>query len=261
MRRIAIINQKGGSGKTTTTVSLGACLAEQNKRVLIIDLDGQHSTTLWFAAQAVGRGVFELFVEPTVVLKNLIRPTATPRLSLVASSAWLVGAEKALSKEPKAETILREKMSAVEDDFDYVLIDCPPTLGVLAINALTAADEVLAPVEAHFMGCQGLAQLIQSVQLVGQRLNPGLTFAGIFACRVDHRTKHSPEIVEMLRKRFPETLRTTIRENIRLAECPSTGVPITTYAPTSTGAEDYRALATEIIEQEGGLRHAKVANQ
>jgi chromosome partitioning protein len=264
VRRIAIINQKGGAGKTTTTVSLGAALAERDKRVLIIDLDPQYSATTWLAVHPVGQGVFDLFAETErSQLKDLIQATTTANLSLVGSSAWLVGAEKALANEPGAETILRDKLATVENEFDYVLIDCPPTLGVLSINALTAVNEVLVPVAAQVMNLHGIAQLHQTIELVKKRLNPQLHFAGILACRLDQRTNHGPEIVLKLRERFPETLRTTIRENVKLAECPSMGEPITSYAPTSAGAEDYRALADELMQQEQqeeGGEYAKAAN-
>lgn len=252
MRTIAVVNQKGGTGKTTTAVSLAATLAEAGKRVLLVDLDPQYSTTTWLATHSPGRGIFDIFAEPEKTnLNDLVNATSTPNLSLVAASAWLVGAEKALSNEPGAETILREKLKGLPADaFDYVLVDCAPTLGVLTVNALTAVQEVLVPVECHVMGLQGLAQLIQTVDLVRKRLNSKLQIAGILPCRLDQRTNHGPEIVEKLRTRFKETFRTAIRENVRLAECPSMGEPITAYAPTSPGAEDYRKLAQEIIAQE-----------
>lgn len=251
MRTIAIVNQKGGSGKTTTTVNLGACLAEAGKRVLVIDLDPQYSSTTWLATHKVGRGIFDLFAESeTTKLKDLIQATETPNLSLVGASAWLVGAEKALSNEPGAEIIFREKLIPIAGEFDFVLVDCQPTLGVLTVNALSAVNEVIVPVECHYMGLQGLAQIIQTVDVVKKRLNPKLAITGILPCRLDNRTNHGPEVVEKLRSRFNETLKTCIRENIRLAECPSTGMPITTYAPNSPGAEDYRALAKEILAQE-----------
>lgn len=260
MRRIAIINQKGGAGKTTTTVSLGAALAEQGKRVLIIDLDPQFSTTTWLAIHPVGRGIFDLFAETEKTdLKTLIQPTTTANLSLVGSSAWLVGAEKALASEPGAENILREKLSAIEGMFEYVLIDCPPGLGILSVNALTAVNETLVPVGAQVMHLQGLAQLQQTIELVRKRLNPTLHISGVLACRVDQRTNHGPEVVETLRTRFPQTFRTFIRENTKLGECPSHGESILSYAPTSSGAEDYRALAEEVLNHEGG-KYAKAAN-
>lgn len=263
MRAIAIVNQKGGTGKTTTTVSLGAALAERGRRVLLIDLDPQHSTTTWLAVEDVGKGVFDLFAEPEKTNpQSLVRPTATEYLYLLGASVWLVGAEKALSNQPGAETILREKLGELDGArFDYVLLDCSPTLGVLTVNALTAVAEVLVPVECHVMGLQGLAQLLQTVEVVRKRLNPGLRIAGILACRLDNRTNHGPEIVAKLRSRFPQTFQTVIRENVRLAECPSMGEPITAYAPSSSGAEDYRALAEELLSQEGKEGYGPAANQ
>jgi chromosome partitioning protein len=262
MRTIAVVNQKGGTGKTTTSVCLGAALAEAGRRVLLIDLDPQYSTTTWLTIEDVGVGVFGLFAEPEKTrLADLARPTGTPNLALAGASVWLVGAEKALSTEPGAETILREQVRTLGDEvFDYLLIDCPPTLGVLTVNALTAVREVLVPVECHVMGLQGLAQLLKTVDLIRKRLNPALAITGILACRLDGRTKHGPEIVARLRSRFPETYQTAIRENVRLAECPSMGDPITAYAPASSGAEDYRALAEEVMAQEGRRTHGPVAN-
>jgi chromosome partitioning protein len=257
MRTIAIVNQKGGSGKTTTSVNLAATLAERGRRVLVIDLDPQHSTTTWFDVGDGGRGVFDLFAEPERTrLSSLVVATTTEGVSVVPSSPWLAGAEKALATEPGAEQVLREKMKELSpDQFDYVLVDCPPTLGVLAVNALTAVTEVLVPVESHVMGLHGLAKLMVTVETVRKRLNPSLRVTGILACRVDVRTNHGREVVEKIRERFPALLyRTLIRENVRLAECPSQGVPITSYATGSHGAEDYRALAAEVIGQEEG-RH------
>ena len=253
MRTIAIVNQKGGSAKTTTSVNLAATLAEQGRRVLIIDLDPQHSATTWYDVTEGGRGVFDLFAEPEQTsLGSLIFQTTTAGVWMVPSSPWLVGAEKALSTEPGAEQLLREKIKELDPArFDYILIDCPPTLGVLTVNALTAVTEVIVPVECHVMGLHGLAKLMQTVETVKKRLNASLGITGIVACRVDHRTKHGREVVEKVRERFPQLLyRTLIRENVRLAECPSQGIPITAYAGSSNGAEDYRNLATEIIAQE-----------
>lgn len=253
MRIIAVVNQKGGSGKTTATVNLAATLAATGRRVLLVDLDPQYSATQWLDIADVGHGVFDLFADPeNTTLESLIRPTSSENISIAPSSPWLVGAEKAMAGEPGAEQCLREKLKEMgEDKYDYVLIDCPPTLGILTVNALNAAREVLVPVECHVMGLHGLAQLWKTVDLVKKRLNPGLKVCGIVACRVDRRTKHGKEVVEMLRERFAtETLKTEIRENVRLAECPSQGVPITVYAPSSPGAEDFRKLAQEIIGQE-----------
>jgi chromosome partitioning protein len=251
VRIVAIVNQKGGSGKTTTAVNLAAALGEKKRRVLVIDLDPQASASNWYGVKEAGRGLLEVFTDGRG-LASLIEPTAAPGVSIVASSAWLVGIEKALAAEVGAEALLRKRAAALTaDQWDYVLIDCPPTLGILTVNALTAAAEVLVPVEAHVMALNGLVQLLQTIEAVKERLHAQLELAGILACRVDARTRHALEVVEQLRERFPKLVyRTVIRENVRLAECPSFGKPITQYEPSSHGAEDYRALAAEVLKQE-----------
>jgi len=251
MRTFAIANQKGGSGKTTTCVNLAAALGEQECRVLLVDLDPQHSATAWLGLKDAGKGVYGLFAEDAL-LADLVRQTNTPGVDLIPSSPWLVGVEKVLAGEVGAETILKRSLEALPGGWDYVLVDCPPTLGVLTVNALAAVQELLVPVEAHVMALGGLAHLLNTVEVVRNRLNPELMVSGILACRVDLRTRHAREVVEQLRERSGELVyRTFIRENIRLAECPSFGQPITQYDPKSAGAADYRALAREIMEQEG----------
>jgi chromosome partitioning protein len=262
MRSIAIVNQKGGTGKSTTAVNLGAALAEQGRRVLIIDLDPQYSATSWYAVDKPDGGLADMLMEPdTVSLKDLVRQTATERVSIIPATPKLGSAERVLAGDSGAETVLREKLSELPGDlFDYVLVDCPGNLGLLTGNALTAVQEVLIPVESHIMGVQGLAQLMQKVEQVKKRLNPDLTIAGILACRVDSRTRHSLEVVETLRERFTQTTyQTVIRENVKLAECPSMGCPIMAYAPASHGSEDYRQLGKEVIAQERRGAHGKTA--
>lgn len=247
MRTVAVAMQKGGSGKTTTTVNLAAALAEKGKRVLVVDVDPQANATSWFGVRDAGKGVFAALCENGSLSDILVR-TGTEGVDLVPSSAWLVGAEKALAGEVGAETLLRRRLRTVADSYDAALIDTPPTLGVLTVGALVAADEVLVPVEAHVMALNGLAQLLQTVDAVRDRLNEGLRILGVAACRVDMRTRHSQEVVDELRKRFPaETFRTVVRENVRLAEAPSFGQPVTAYDTRSAGAEDHRALAAEIL--------------
>lgn len=250
MRSIAVVNQKGGTSKTTTAVNIAATLAEQDRRVLLVDLDPQHSATDWFLGNAeVGKGIFSVLVENGNVF-DVVHQTQVAGVDLVPSSSWLVGAEKALAGEVGAETTLQRKLEKVSG-YDYVLMDCPPQLGILTINALVAAREVLVPVEAHVMALSGLAQLMETVELVQERLNSELKITGILPCRVDNRTRHAREVVDQLRQRFGALVYgTTVRENVRLAEAPSFGEPITVYDPSSAGAEDHRALAQEVIAQE-----------
>jgi chromosome partitioning protein len=253
MRLFAITNQKGGSGKTTTAVNLAAALGEKKRRALVIDLDPQCSATSWFGLKNTEKGIFSVFIENGNVL-DLISKTNVTDVDAIPASPWLVGAEKALAGEVGAETILRRQLQHLpQERWDYLLIDCPPALGILTINALAAVREMLVPVEAHVLALEGLAQLLQTVDVVQERLNPALEISGILACRVDGRTRHAHEVVEHLQGRFGNLVyNTVIRENVRLAECPSFAKPITQYDPRSYGAKDYRALAAEVIRQERG---------
>ncbi len=250
MRKIAIINQKGGSGKTTTAVNLAASLAEKKRNVLVIDIDPQASTTLWFGKKNDGKDLFELFID-TVKIESIITQTDVEHVDLIPSSSWLIGLEKRLAQEVGAETILKQKVQQLANRWDYLIIDCPPTLGILTINALTTADEIIVPVEARIMALSGLMQLLDTVNVIKERLNPKLRISGIVPCRVDHRTNHAKEVVKELRNNFKDKVyKTAIRENIRLAEAPSYVQPITSYDSRSNGAHDYRALAREVIKQE-----------
>lgn len=247
MRLIAIVNQKGGSGKTTTAVSLAAALANIGKKVLLIDMDPQASASMWFGFKDKGKNLFEVLTGQKSFCEA-VEKSNIDKIDILPSSPLLSGIEKALSNEVGAEKILKGKFEALpEKPWDYLLIDCPPTLGLLSLNALSLAKEVLVPVETHVMALHGLVQLLKTIQLVQERLNPDLKICGILPCRVDFRTKHSPEVLEQLKKRFNHQVFTSvIRENIRLAEAPLHKKPITLYDNKSNGAKDYQVLAEEI---------------
>jgi len=250
LRTIAVSNQKGGSGKTTTAVNLSAALSEQGHRVLLVDLDPQASASSWLGFRDGDRGLLDVFTE-NVHLGHLTRPTRVPNVDIVPASPWLVGIDKALSTEVGAETLLRTAFARLPARWDYVVVDCPPSLGFLAIAAFVACQSLLIPVETRVMALGGLAALLRTMERVRERLNPSLSLVGTVPCRVDLRTKLSRTIVQRLRERFADLVfDSIIRENVRLAEAPSFEQPITTYAPTSTGASDYRAVAAELRERE-----------
>lgn len=250
MKTIAVTNQKGGSGKTTTAVNLAAAIAELGQPVLVLDLDPQHSASDWLGVENVDRGLFGVFTDE-VRLASLVRNTHVPDLALVAGSPWLTGIDRALANEVGGEVLLRSAVRALPQHWSYVIIDCPPSLGLLGVAALAAADSLLVPVETRVMALAGLVSLLNTTERVRERLNPGLTVEGIVACRVDLRTNLSRDVVSRLRARFGDLVfSAVIRENVRLAEAPSFRQPITAYAPASTGTEDYRALARELIAKQ-----------
>lgn len=259
MRIIALMNQKGGVGKTTTTVNLGAALAEAGKRVLLVDLDPQAHLTINYGVDPdpEAASLYDVLVEEKP-LAEAVRKVGDG-LDLVASSIDLAAAEVELVSVMGREMILRKRLEAVAGKYDFVLFDCPPSLGLLTINALAAAGEVIIPMQPHFLAMQGSAKLLETVQLVNKRMNPKLKVAGIVLTMFDAQTKLSTEVVQEL-QRFIEEAKgqplpwadavifgSKIRRNIKLAECPSFGQPVTAYDPASNGAADYRALAKEVL--------------
>ena len=252
MRCVAIANQKGGAAKTTTTVNLAAALGELGRTVLVIDLDPQGNTTDWLGAGGAEAGAHELLVDATA-LAALVSPTEVTGVSAIAATRALLGTERMLAREVGAELILQRKLKSGDAGaaWDYVLIDTPPTLGILTLNALAAAQELIVPVTTQVLALAGVAQLLETVNTVRERLNPSLALAGVVACRVDSRTRHSLDVVDSLRQNFNDTLyNAQIRENVRLAEAPSFHRSILDYDSRSSGAADYRALAAEVVRQE-----------
>ncbi|MGQ0552571.1 MAG: ParA family protein [Planctomycetota bacterium] len=252
MRRIAVINQKGGVGKTTTTVNLGAALARLGRRVLVCDLDPQSNLTVHFDLDPASElpSLYDLLHGKAAFL-DIVRPTRQPGLDVAPASIDLAGVELELVNTVGRETILRDALQAVvttdPQRWDYVLVDCPPSLGLLSLNALVACDEVLVPIQAEFFALQGLGKLLEIVELVRRRLNPALRISAMVSCRHDPSTKLGRQVLDDISKHFSNVLlQTVIRRNVKLAEAPSHGKTIFEYDPECRGALDYLALAQEL---------------
>ena len=247
-RVIAIANQKGGVGKTTTTVNLGACLAELGFRTLVIDLDpqGNASTGLGIEKRGLETSMYHVIMHE-VPLEDCIEPSAVKNLFVAPASLDLAGAEIELVPAFSRENRLRRAIQAVVDDYDYVLIDCPPSLGLLTVNGLNAASEVLVPIQCEYYALEGLGQLLRNVDLVKRNLNPQLEVSTIVCVMYDARTKLSDQVVQEVREHFGDKVcRTVIPRTVRLSEAPSFGQPIITFDPTSRGAVAYRQVAKEV---------------
>lgn len=246
----ALVNQKGGVGKTTTTINLGAYLAQLGRKVLLVDLDPQANTTscLGIDKQKVKIGVYDILMED-VKPADTILVSPKLNLSLVPASPELAGAEVELVNELAREQRLKTRLATLTHNFDYILIDCPPSLSLLTVNALVAAEAVIIPVQCEYLALEGLGQLVQTINRVRSALNPSLTVRGVVMTMFDARTSLSAQVISEVRKHFPgKVFKSVIPRSVRLAEAPSHGVPISAFAATSTGALAYRALAEELIK-------------
>lgn len=250
-RVIAVANQKGGVGKTTTAINLAACLAEAGQKVLVIDMDPQGNTTSGFGFDKnnIENTVYELIIGDSTLEECLLK-NAVNNLDMLPSNVNLSGAEIELIGIERKEYILRDKISSVRGLYDFIIIDCPPSLSMLTINSMTTADTVLVPIQCEYYALEGLSQLIHTINLVRQRLNPSLEIEGVVFTMYDARTNLSLQVVENVKANLKQTIyKTIIPRNVRLAEAPSHGKPITTYDTKSTGAEAYRFLAEEVIHR------------
>jgi chromosome partitioning protein len=255
MKIVAVINQKGGVGKTTTTANLGAALARMGKRTLLLDLDPQSNLTLHVDRRPdlETATMTNLLVEDRP-LAELVQPTSTERLFVVPADTSLGGVEQVLANRIGRETLLREAFGALASDheFDFALIDCPPSLGVLSANALVAAGGVLIPMQTEYYSLQGMAKLTEVIHLVQSRLNPALEIVCVLPCMVDLRTRLSEEVLTEIAAHFDRLLaKSHIRNNVKLAEAPSFGMTIFEHAPDSNGSRDYWAFAREFLARQG----------
>lgn len=250
-RIIAIANQKGGVGKTTTSTNLSACLAEKNKKVLLVDIDPQGNAT---SGVGIDKNILDNTVYNMIIgectLNECIVKDALDNLDVLPSNVNLSGAEIDLIGIENREYVLKKQIDKVKDQYDFVIIDCPPSLNMLTVNAMTTADTVLVPIQCEYYALEGLSQLIHTINLVKERLNPQLEMEGVVFTMYDARTNLSLEVVENVKSNLKQSIyKTIIPRNVRLAEAPSHGIPINIYDSKSVGAESYRLLADEVIER------------
>jgi chromosome partitioning protein len=255
-KTIAIFNQKGGVGKTTTNINLASCLALRGLRVLVIDIDPQGNTTsgLGISKRELEYTMYEILIEEGIDPHKAILPTSVKNLDILPASVQLAGGEIELVQLEGREHRLKKALAYIKDDYDYIFIDCPPSLGLLTINSLTAVDSVLIPIQCEFYALEGVSQLMSTIDLVKKSLNPELEIQGVILSMFDGRTNLSIQVVEEVKKYFKDKVYTTvIPRNVRLAEAPSYGMPIIEYDSKSKGAEAYIEFAGEFLEAEGAI--------
>ncbi|MDD2217790.1 MAG: AAA family ATPase [Eubacteriales bacterium] len=252
-KAIAIFNQKGGVGKTTTNINLAACLALKGKHILIVDIDPQGNTTtgMGISKKDLQYTSYNILIDKNVAIGKAIMRTKLENLDIIPASVNLAGAEIEMVQVEGREIRLKKALEKVKDKYDYIFIDCPPSLGLLTINSLTAVDSVLIPIQCEFYALEGVSQLMSTIDLVKKSLNAKLEIQGVILSMFDGRTNLSVQVVEEVKKYFKDKVYSTvIPRNVRLAEAPSFGMPITEYDPASKGAEAYTEFAEEFLELE-----------
>jgi chromosome partitioning protein len=245
----AIANQKGGVGKTTTAVNVAACIAAAGYETLLVDVDPQGNATVGLGVQREGPGLYEV-LDGEASAEDAIHPTSIPNLSILASTPDLAGANMELPRLPGSESRLRDAMAPVRDRYAFVLLDCPPSLGPLTINALVAADRVIVPVQTEYFALEGLAGLLDTLSLIQREMNPRLTVAGMLLTMHDSRTRLAQDVEREVREHFPSLVfDTVIPRNVRLGEAPSFGLPVIHHDPHCAGSEAYFELAKEVASR------------